>query len=164
VIESARERIVRWEDPARTAAAAREMSGLELLRAILNGELPHPPLALTLGFRLIEVEEGRVVYEATPAEYHYNPVGTVHGGYALAVFDSALGCAIWSKLPAGLLQTTTDVQVRFIRPMTTQTGLVRCEAKAVHVGRTTGVSEAHLYDAAGKVLGIGTTACAIFRA
>ena len=164
MIESARERTVRWEDPARSAAAAREMSGVAFLRAMMNGELPHPPLAATLGFRLAEVEEGRVVYEGTPAEYHYNPLGTVHGGYALALFDSALGCAILSKLPAGMLQTTTDVQVRFIRPMTSQTGLVRCEATALHVGRTTGVSEARLSDAAGKLLGIGTTACAIFRA
>jgi uncharacterized protein (TIGR00369 family) len=164
MIESARERTVRWEDPARSAAAAREMSGVAFLRAMMNGELSHPPLAATLGFRLAEVEEGRVVFEGTPAEYHYNPLGTVHGGYALALFDSALGCAILSKLPAGMLQTTTDVQVRFIRPMTSQTGLVRCEATALHVGRTTGVSEARLSDAAGKLIGIGTTACAIFRA
>ncbi len=162
--EPVRERVVRWQDPSITAAGFRDVSGIEALRAMQRGEIPPPPIAHLMGFSLEEVDEGRVVFGALPAEYHYNPIGVVHGGFALTLFDSALGCAVQSALPAGVRYTTTDVQVRLIRGITKDTGPVRCEAKVVHVGRSTGIAEARMTDGAGKLLGIGTTACAIFRA
>jgi uncharacterized protein (TIGR00369 family) len=158
-----RERVVRWHDPHLTTDALRELSGLDVLRAMVRGELPAPPISHLLGFTLTEAEDGRVVFEGVPAEYHYNPIGSVHGGFALTLFDSALGCAIHSRLPAGVGYTTTDVQVRFIRGLTKDTGPVRCEGKALHVGRATGVAEARLTDGRGSLLGIGTTTCAILR-
>lgn len=139
------------------------MSGLEALRTMVSGKVSPPPIALLLGFALVQVEEGRAVFEGVPAEYHYNPIGVVHGGFALTLMDSALGCAVHSTLPAGVAYTTTDVQVRFVRAITKDTGLVRCEAKVVHVGRSTGISEGRLTDRSGKILATGTTACAIFR-
>jgi uncharacterized protein (TIGR00369 family) len=157
------ERIVRWHDPDVTAKALRDLSGIEALRAVMRGQIPPPPMARLLGFTLREVEEGRAVIEGVPAEYHYNPIGSVHGGFALTLFDSALACAVQSLLPAGVGYTTTDLEVRFIRAITKDTGTVSCEGKAVHVGRRTGVAEARLTDSHGKLLGIGSTACAIFR-
>lgn len=160
--EPARERTIRWDDPREMAEKVRGLSGVEALRLLRDGTT-QPPIGALMNFRLVEVEEGRVVFEGEPSEFHYNPIGSVHGGFALTLFDSALGCAVHSALPTGVGYTSTDVQVRFIRGMNKDTGTVRCEARALHVGRTTGIAEAHLTDGAGKLLGIGTTACAIFR-
>lgn len=162
-MQAVRERLVTWEDPLASASALRAMSGLDAIRAVRDGRVPPPPIANLIGFRIVEVDEGRVVFEGTPAEEHYNPIGVVHGGFALALFDSAMGCAIHTTLPPGVGYTTTDVQVRFIRAITVGTGPVRCEGTVVHVGRSTAVAEAKLRDAAGRVLGTGTTACAVFR-
>ncbi len=158
-----RERLVRWEDPAATAAAIRELSGLDGMRLVRDGKLPAPPIAVLMNFHIAEVDSGRVVFEATPGEEHYNPIGVVHGGYAMTLFDSAMGCAIHTMLPQGVGYTTTDVQVRLIRGLTKDSGIVRCEGIALHVGRTTAVAEGKLYDGAGKLLGAATTGCAIFR-
>ena len=158
-----RERLVRWEDPTASALALRELSGLDALRAVRDGKLPPAPIAVLMNFRLAEVEPGRIVFEATAGEEHYNPIGVVHGGFAMTLFDSAMGCAIHTMLPQGVGYTTTDVQVRLIRGITKDTGPVRCEGIALHVGRTTAVGEAKLYDRAGKLLGTATTGCAIFR-
>jgi uncharacterized protein (TIGR00369 family) len=162
-MQATRERIVRWEDPLASAGAMRELSGLEAIRAVRDGLVPPPPIANLMGFRIAEADAGRVVFEGEPGEEHYNPLGAVHGGFALTLFDSAMGCAIHTMLEAGVAYTTTDVQVRFIRGMTKDTGTVRCEATVVHVGRSTAVAEAKLFDSAGRVLGIGTTACAVLR-
>jgi uncharacterized protein (TIGR00369 family) len=116
-----------------------------------------------VNFSVAEVDEGRVVVEGYPGEEHYNPIGTVHGGFALTLFDTAMSCAIHTLLPAGVGYTTTDIQVRFIHGMTKDTGPVRCVGTAVHVGRSTAVAEAKLYDGEGRVLGVGTTACAVLR-
>ena len=163
MMQVTRELLVRWEDPIPGAQTLRALSGLEAIRAVRDGLVPPPPIAQLMGFTLAEVDEGRVVFEGTPGEQHYNPIGTVHGGFALTLFDSALGCAIHTLLPSGVGYTTTDVQVRFIRGLTKDTGPVRCEATAVHVGRSTAIAEAKLRDGTGRLLGTGTTACAILR-
>ncbi|HEV3088750.1 MAG TPA: PaaI family thioesterase [Candidatus Elarobacter sp.] len=162
-MQATRERLVRWEDPAPTVDLVRRSSGLEAIRAISSGAAPRPPISALVNFTIAEVEEGRVVVEGYPGEEHYNPIGVVHGGFALTIFDTAMSCAIHTLLPAGIGYTTTDVQVRFIRGVTTATGAVRCEGIALHVGRSTAVAEAKMYDAQGRLLGIGTTACAILR-
>ena len=154
---------MRWEDPVASAAALRGRSGLDALRAVMSGEVPPPPIAVLMGFRLVDVGDGFAVFEGTPGEEHYNPLGMVHGGYAMTLFDSALGCAIHTRLPAGVGYSTTDVQVRLIRGLSIETGSVRCEAKAVHVGRSTAIAEAALYDRERRVLAVGTTGCAVLR-
>lgn len=161
--EMLRERTIRWEDPHAGAALIRSMSGVDALRAVMNGEIPASPIALLMGIRITEVEAGRVVFEAEPGEYLYNPIDVVHGGFACTILDSAMGCSVQSALPAGVGYTTTDVQVRFIRAIATKTGRVRCEGKTLHVGRSTAVAEGRLTDAGGKLLAIGTTSCAILR-
>ncbi|GAC1659245.1 MAG: hypothetical protein NVS4B13_03530 [Candidatus Elarobacter sp.] len=158
-----RERLVQWEDPAATVDFVRTSSGIDSLRALAAGAFPKPPISRLLNFTVVEVDEGRTVVEGYPGEEHYNPIGSVHGAFALALFDTAMSCAVHSLLPAGIGYTTTDIQVRFIRGMTKDTGPVRCEATAIHVGRSTAVAEGKLYDAQRRVLGVGTTACAILR-
>jgi uncharacterized protein (TIGR00369 family) len=162
-MQATRERLVQWEDPLASAASLRAMTGLEAIRAVRDGVVPPPPIAKLIGFAIVEADEGRVVFEGYPGEEHYNPIGVVHGGFALALFDSAMGCAIHTMLPQGVGYTTTDVQVRFIRAITRETGPVRCEGIAVHVGRTTAIAEAKLRDGTGRILGTGSTACAVFR-
>jgi uncharacterized protein (TIGR00369 family) len=163
MMQVTRERLVTWEDPLESSGALREMTGLEAIRAVRDGRVAPPPIARLMNFTITEVEEGRVVFEGYPGEEHYNPIAVVHGGFALTLFDSAMGCAIHTTLPQGVGYTTTDVQVRFIRAITKDTGPVRCEAKVVHVGRSTAVAEATLRDGKGRVLGTGTTACAVLR-
>ncbi|MDQ4129342.1 MAG: PaaI family thioesterase [Actinomycetota bacterium] len=158
-----RTRTVRWEDPAPGAEAAREMGGLEYLRAMLGGELPGPPIARLVGFDLLEVEEGRAVFECEPAEYHYNPIGSVHGGLACTLLDSAMGCAIHTELPAGVGYTTVELKVNFLRPITTQTRRLLCEGTAIHVGGRIATAEARLTDESGRLYGHATTTCMIFR-
>jgi uncharacterized protein (TIGR00369 family) len=162
-MDDVRERLIQWQDPGRTADFVRRSAGIEALRAIAGGDLPRPPISVLVNFTVGEIEEGKVVVVGYPGEEHYNPIGSVHGGFALTLFDTAMSCAIHTLLPAGVAYTTTDIQVRFIRGMTKDTGPVRCEATAIHVGRSTAVAEAKLYDEQRRLLGIGTTACAVMR-
>ena len=158
-----RTRTVRWEDPAPGVEAAGGMSGLEYLRAMEGGDLPRPPIAELLGFGFAEIEAGRVVFECEPAEYHYNPIGSVHGGLACALFDSAMGCAVHTELPAGVGYTTVELKVNFLRPITTGTGRMLCEGRTIHVGGRIATAEARLTDGSGRLYGHATTTCMIFR-
>jgi uncharacterized protein (TIGR00369 family) len=138
------------------------MTGLEQIRALASGELPAAPIAELMEFRPVSVEEGRVVFAGTPGPQHYNPIGTVHGGYAATLLDSAMGCAVHTTLPAGGAYTTADLQVKFLRPMTSDTGEVRCEGVVLHAGRRQAIAEGRLVRAAdGKLLAHGTTTCLI---
>ena len=158
-----RKRMVTWEDPTAGVGAAAKMSGLEYLRAIARGELPSAPMADLMGFDFSEIEEGRVVFECTPAEYHYNPIGAVHGGLACTLFDSAMGCAVHTMLPAGVGYTTVELKINFIRPITLKTGRLLCEGTIIHVGGRIATAEARLLDTSGKLYGHATTTCMIFR-
>jgi uncharacterized protein (TIGR00369 family) len=162
-LDIARERHITWHDPLAGLAKAAELSGLDALRAIISGEIAAAPIAVLMNMRLVEVAEGRAVFEADPAEEHYNPVGVVHGGFALTILDSALGCAIHTMLPPKAFYGTTDVHARLLRPITKDTGTVRAEATVVSIGRTLGTSEARLVTRDGTLLATGTTACAIRR-
>ena len=131
-----------WDDPMTGAQAAKTMSGLDYLRAIVTGELPHPPISRILGFKLDAVDTGHAVFVLEPAEYHYNPIGMVHGGVASTVLDSAMGCAVHSTLPAGTGYSTVELKINFIRPLSTGTGWVRCEAAVIHTGGRIATAEA----------------------
>jgi uncharacterized protein (TIGR00369 family) len=155
-----RSRTITWEDPVATAGAAAGMSGLDYLRAVGEGRLPRPPIAELMGIEGIEVSEGRAVFVVTPAEYHYNPIGLVHGGLAATLLDSAMGCAVHSTLPAGTGYSTLEVKVNFARAMSRDTGRVRCEAQVVHRGRTVATAEGRVHaEATGKLVAHGTTTC-----
>lgn len=158
-----RTRTYTWEDPMRLAEAGRRMSGIVFFRAILAGELPPPPIAQTLGFRFAEVEEGRVVFTGTPAEYLYNPIGVAHGGFAATLLDSAMGCAVHSVLPAGVAYTTLEIKVNYVRAITAQTGELRAEGTVIHIGGRTATAEGRITDAAGTLYAHGTTTCLVLR-
>ena len=142
--------------------ARRRMGGLEFFQKMLAGEMPPPPMLDLLGIRLAEVEEGRVVFTAVCEERCYN--GVAHGGFAATLLDTALGCAINSAMPAGRRFTTLELKVNLTRPITKEAGLLRCEAKVVHVGGRTATSEGRIVDAAGKLYAHGTTTCIIVDA
>lgn len=158
-----RTRTITWDDPAPALRAARSMSGLEYLKAIQSGELPPPPIATLMDMTIVEASEGRVVFSAEPAEYHYNPLGTVHGGFAATLLDTAMGCVVQSLLPAGTGYTTLELKVNYLRPLTSSTGTVMCEGNVIHLGGRIATAEARVTDAAGKLYAHGTTTCMIFR-
>jgi uncharacterized protein (TIGR00369 family) len=138
------------------------MSGLEYLRAMFEGRLPAAPIAATMGFRGTEAEEGRVVFVGEPGEYLYNPIGVVHGGFAMTLLDSALGCAVQTTVPQGDRYTSLETKVNFVRPITTDTGRVVCEAKVIHRGRRVATAEGRLVEErSGRTLAHGTTTCLI---
>ena len=132
-------------------------SGLEFLRAMIAGALPAAPIGATLGFRLVEVEPGRALFEGEPGPHLLNPLGAVHGGFALALIDSACGCAVHSELEAGVGYTTVETKVNFTRPIDPEGGPVRCEGRVLSRGRQIATAEAYLRSAEGKLLAHGTS-------
>ena len=138
------------------------LSGLELLRKMIARQLPAPPIAEGLGFLLVEVEEGRAVFEGVPGPHLLNPLGSVHGGWALTLIDSAAGCAVHTILSPGIGYTTVETKVNFTRAIRPDGGLVRCEGKVVSRGRTIATAEARLISADGKLLAHGTSTLMIF--
>lgn len=153
-----------WADPFEIPKAAAGRSGLDLIQDLFSGKLPPPPITATLGFRGVEVGEGTAVFEGEPGEHLYNPIGSVHGGFAMALLDSAMGCAIHTTLQPGERYTTLEVKTNFVRPITVDTGLVRCEGAVVHRGGTVATAEGKLYSVAtGKLLAHGSTTCLIAR-
>jgi uncharacterized protein (TIGR00369 family) len=143
---------------------AKALGGLEFLKGIINGSQPHAPISELLGFHLIEVEEGHAVFEAVPEFRHYNPIGTVHGGFIATLLDSALGCAVFSTLAKGETWTTLELKFNMVRPLTKDTGPVRAEGRIVHRGRSVATSEGDIKDRAGKLYAHATTTCMIFPA
>ena len=150
-------------DPHALAARGRELSGMDYVRAIFAGELPPPPIATLMGFRGVEAEPGRAVFEILPGDEHYNPIGSVHGGVALTLLDSAMGCAVHTLLEAGVGYATLEVKANFVRPITSETGLVRCEGTVLHAGSRVATAEGRVVDVAGRLLAHGTTTCLIMR-
>ena len=150
-----------WSDPAALAEAGRTMSGMEFLQAIREGRLPAPPIAELLGFKLVEVDTGRAVFEVLPGEQHYNPIGVVHGGLAMTLLDSAMGCAVHSHMPAGGGYTTLEAKTNLVRPVTSKTGLLRAIGKVLHLGSRVATAEGRLVDGDGKVYAHATTTCII---
>lgn len=140
----------------------RTLSGLEFLAKIVSGELPRPPIAGLLGFSLAEVEEGRAVFVAEPERRHYNPIGSVHGGFAATLLDSCMACSVQTRLPAGKGYTTLEFKVNLVRGLTDETGPVRAEGTAIQVGSRVGTAEGRLIDASGRLYAHGTTTCLIF--
>ena len=145
-----------------TLEQLKESSGMEFLQRIWSGELPSAPIGHTMDFVPIEGEPGRVVFQGTPGRQHYNPIGSVHGGYFCTLLDSAVGCAIQTMLPKGTGYTTLELKVNLIRALTDRTGPVRAEGKVVQVGGRVGIAEGRIIDADGKLYAHATTTCLIF--
>ncbi len=158
-----RTRTSSWGDPARSAARAAELSGLDFLRGILRGEIAPAPVGTLLDIALVDVDEGRAVFTLDPAEFQFNPIGSVHGGVLATVCDSALGCAVQSTLPAGVAYTTLELHVNFVRPVLADTGTLHCTGRIVHVGRRTATAEARLEGPDGRLYAHATATCLILR-
>jgi uncharacterized protein (TIGR00369 family) len=159
-----RRRTIEWRDPVEAARLAQGLSGADYLRKIVTGEVPAPPIAVTLGFDLAEIGEGFAVFTLAPGEHHYNPLATVHGGVICTLLDSAMGCAVHSVVPRGHAYTTAELKVNFVRPITRDTPLLRAEGRLIHQGRRLATAEGKLIDGTGRLYAHGVTTCLIFPA
>ena len=138
------------------------MSGMQVFEAMFAGALPRPPIGDTLDFLPVEVEPGRAVFQGHPLPRHYNPLGTVHGGWFAALLDSAVGCAVHASLPAGKSYTTAELKINIVRPLTDTVPLVRAEGKVIHLGTRMATAEGRLTGPDGKLYAHASTTCFIF--
>jgi uncharacterized protein (TIGR00369 family) len=157
--ERSRSRTHTWDDPSASAAALGAMSGLEMLLAIGDGRLPTPPIMSTLAFGPAEAEEGRVVFTLRPAEFHLNPLGTVHGGVISTLLDTAAACAVHSTLPAGTGYTTVDLTSTFLRPVRASDGVLRAVGTVLSRGRRTALGQAQVLDERDRLVAHATSTC-----
>jgi uncharacterized protein (TIGR00369 family) len=139
------------------------MSGLAYLQAMVDGDLPAPPIAALLGMRIRSVEEGRAVFDMDSEEHLYNPIGLVHGGAIATIVDSAAGCAIHTMLPAGVGYATTNLMLSYVRPATTDSGLITATGRVIRVGRSVAHASAEAVDARGRLLATTQVTCAVIR-
>jgi uncharacterized protein (TIGR00369 family) len=178
VDEAARARLQEWlEDEARvrarmavgraTTAATRaefaRLPGIAFFEAMLDGRQPGAPIATTLEFMLVRVEPGLAVFQGQPMQQHYNPIGTVHGGWYATLLDSALGCAVHSCLPPGKSYTTLELKLNLVRALRDDVARVRAEGRVVHAGNQVATAEARLVGPDGRLYAHGTTTCLVFE-
>ena len=152
---------VSWQDPHAAFAAGKGLPGLEYMQQMIAGRIAPPPIMALVGYRLAQVGEGLAVFECEPGEQHYNPIGVVHGGLAMTLLDSAMGCCVHTRLPANVGYTTLEVKINLVRAITAKTGTIRASGRVIHFGNKTVTAEARLEDAAGKLYAHGTTTCLI---
>ncbi|WP_296148448.1 PaaI family thioesterase [uncultured Flavobacterium sp.] len=152
-----------WEDPKIGAEKARKMSGLDYLNAMNSGEIPPPPIIKTMDFTLDKIEKGKISFGFTPEEFHYNPIGTVHGGVIATILDSAMGCTIHSVLEEGIGYTTLELKINYLKAVTIDSGKLTAVGKIIHGGKSTALVEAQLVDENGNVYAHAVSTCMILR-
>lgn len=152
---------ISWVDPRPQAERALTMSGLDYLQAMLDGSIPPPPIASHINLEMVDVSPGVAIMAATPDESHYNPIGSVHGGFFATLLDSVCGCAVQTTLPAGTAYTTLDLNVSFLRGITTDTGRVIATGRVTKPGSRAAFVEADIVDAAGRRLATATSTCLV---
>lgn len=153
---------VEWEDPLIGAKQIPEMSGLDYIRSMLAGANPAPPIAQLMQFTITEAEHGRVVFECEPNESHYNPIGTVHGGLACTLLDSAVGCAVQTTLPQGQGYTSVEIKISYLRPILASSGTLRCVGTVTKTGARVAFAEGVITDAAGKIVATASSTLLVF--
>lgn len=159
-----RTKTICWDDPQnskRDAVAA--ISGLDYLKAIKENRISPPPVANLVGYKLCEVDNGYAAFELNPEECHYNPFATVHGGILSTLLDTAMTSSVLSTLPEGVSCTTIEIKVNFIKPVTADTGILKCEASPLHVGKKIATAEGKLKDKNGLLYAHGVSTCSIFK-
>jgi uncharacterized protein (TIGR00369 family) len=159
-VRSPRERTYSWSDP-HAAIAPDRLSGLEMLQRVFAGDLPAPPVIATLAIHAISIDSGEAVFAMDPAEFHYNTIGSVHGGVIATILDSAAGCAVHSTLAKGQMYTSIDLTVKYLRPVTITTARVHAIGAVVSRGSRTALAEARLIDATDRLLAHATSTCLI---
>jgi uncharacterized protein (TIGR00369 family) len=157
-----RTRTFGWSDPAPTAALIGRRSGLDLLRAMGAGELPPPPIMQLIDMADLTADEGSVTVTLDPQEFHYNPLGSMHGGVIATLLDTAAGCSVHTTLPVGVGYTSLDLNVKFLRPITVASGRLTCTGSVLQRGRRTALAEARLTDAQGRLAAQAMSSCLIF--
>ncbi len=161
---AARTRTYSWTDPAELRGAAMTSTGLEFISRSLNAGGSPAPIGATIDMRSVAVTEGEVTFAITPQEFHYNPLGTMHGGIFATILDSACGCALHTTLARGQGFTSLTLEIKFLRAATVETGELRCTGKVVSRGRTVATTEAEVRDSRGKLYATATSTCMIFAA
>lgn len=168
--------LARWQEEAAAVRARRSgigvarpeqvegLTGMQVFEAMLAGRLPAPPISQTLDFELVRVEPGLAVFQGRPGQAHYNPMGTVHGGWFATLLDSAVGCAVHSTLPVGKAYTTLELKINIVRALTERVPLVRAEGRVVHGGNQVATAEGRLVGPDGKLYAHATTTCLVFDA
>jgi uncharacterized protein (TIGR00369 family) len=161
--EDVRTRTFTWTDPATHAGLVGTRSGLDLLRALGSGELPPPPIMKLIDMAEFIADEGTVTVRLDPQEFHYNPLGSMHGGVISTLLDTACGCSVHTTLPAGVGYTSLDLSVKFLRPITLASGRLTCTGTVLQRGRRTALAEARLTDAQGRLAAHATSTCMLFE-
>jgi len=160
---AARTRTYEWEDPRVDPRELAGMTGQDMFAAMNDGRLPRPPIMYTMDMNAVEViREGEVHVTLTPQEFHYNPLGTVHGGVIATLLDTAAACSVHTTIPVGMTYTSLDLNTKFLRAVTVASGMLRCEGTVTHRGRQIALAEARLYDAQGRLVAHATSSCLIF--
>ena len=161
--DHSRTRTFGWDDPAPPLAASRDLDGLSYLRALIAEEFPPPPISRLMNFWMVSAEPGEVMFECEPGEYHYNPLGMIHGGLACTLLDSVVGCAGHTTLPAGVGYTSIDLNVSYLRPILATTGLLRATGRVVKGGQRVIFVSGELTDGAGTVLATATSSLLVLQ-
>jgi len=156
-----RTRTITWLNPKAGARDAASISGLDYLRSIIDGKISPPPAAILLGYKIVEARNGFAAFEINPQEYHYNPFAMVHGGIISTVLDSTMTASILTTLPKGVGCSTAEIKVNFIRQVTAETGILRCEASPIHIGKRLAVAEGRVKDREDNLYAYGVTTCMI---
>jgi uncharacterized protein (TIGR00369 family) len=140
----------------------KSLSGLEFMQRLLSGDIAPPPMAVTLGFGFESVETGKVVVTSRAGAHAYNPMGSLHGGYAATLLDTCMGCAVMTHLARGLAYTTLELKVNYLRALTHESGDLRAVGSTLHVGRRSALAEGRIFDAADRLIAHGTTTCLVY--
>lgn len=154
---------ITWTDPRPTAALGAQLSGMDYLSKMIAGEVPGPPIMAHMNQQLVRVINGEAWFEATPDDSHYNPIGVVHGGFAMTLLDSAAGCAVHTTLQQGWAYTSLETKVNFLRAVTSDVGPLTAHGWVTKPGRRVAFSEADLRDADGTLFGTASSTCAVFQ-
>lgn len=159
-----RTKTISWGDPQKNKRdAVSSISGLDYLKAIKEGRISPPPVANLVGYKICEVDYGYAAFELTPSEYHYNPFASVHGGILSTLLDTTMTASVLSTLPKGFSCTTIEIKVNFIKPVTADTGILKCEARPIHVGKKLATVEGKIKDKNGLLHAHGVSTCSIFK-
>ncbi len=158
-----RKKTVIWQDPKNNTRDVANTSGLDYLRSIKNEKIAPPPVAMLIGYKISIVENGYVVFELDPKEYHYNPFSSVHGGIISTLLDTTMTASVLSTLTKGTHCSTVEIKVNFVRPVTSKCGTLKCEAQPLHIGKNLATVEGKLKDQNGKLYAHGVSTCSIFK-